>query len=181
MNIIKERDLRTIARLKRKRQIDEIIPLSTTDLWVPLIDEGAIITAEGDVDLIIRRGSVERYLSIIPDDFEGHITMAHLKFASQLPILLGSWTKDDLRIVDIENGRKGIDVRMKLNKELHLVQDLMMMPYTLGASARLHILERDSMWTERLGVPVVNDFWIDEFGVVGDAGNVRSSGIDLRR
>lgn len=182
MNIIKERDLRTIARMKRKKEIDKVIPLSTTDLWVPLIDEGAIITPSGDVDFIIRKGACERFFDAIPGDFVGHITMAHLNFASQFPILLGTWSKEDLRLTEIDDdGRLGLDVRLMLNKELHCVQDLLMMPYTLGTSARLLVLSKDSHWSERLGVDVVNDFWINEFGIVGDAGNVRSSGINLRR
>lgn len=179
MNLIKERDARTARRLAKKRKLDEMIPLANTaGMWVPLIDEGVIITGDEQVDFIIMRGAAERFYERVPDDFEGHITMGHLDFAGQLPILLGTWTKEDLALVDLENGIKGIDVRLRLNQDLYLVHDLMAMPYTLGTSARL-IRKFNQEWTDRLQIPVVEDFWINEFGIVGDAGNVRSSGLNL--
>lgn len=182
MNIIKERDKRIMYRQMRKRKLDEVIPLSAAkdgDLWAPLLDEGAVVPGL-DIELVIVKGTLQKYLDSIPDDFGGIITMGHLDFVSQFPLILGEWDKNDLRLVDLENGRKGLDVRMRLNTGLNIVQDLMSMPYTFGISARLHYHE-DVVLSERFNVPVASHIWMDEFGIVGDAGNVRSSGIDLSR
>lgn len=181
MNLIKERDARTLRRLAKKKKLDAVLPLANTaGMWVPLLDEGAIITGDEEVDFIIMRGAVERFYERLTDDFEGHITLGHFDFASQFPIILGTWTKEDLAVVDLDNGFKGLDVRLRLNQDLYIVQDLMSMEYTLGTSVRL-IRHFDNEWSERLQIPVVDDFMFKEFGVVGDAGNVRSSGINLRR
>ena len=182
MNIIKERDKRIVYRQMRKRKLDEVIPLSAAtegELWAPLLDEGAVVSGM-DVELFITKGTLERYLDSIPDDFEGHITMGHLDFISQFPMRLGTWRRDDLRLVDLEGGRKGLDVRMRLDTGLNTVQDLMSMPYTFGISARLHFYQNEEL-SDRFQVPVVTDIWMDEFGIVGDGANVRSNGIDLSR
>lgn len=180
MNIIERRDKRIIYRRQIKKRYDEMIDLSATeDMWVPLLDEGAIVRGE-EVDSIIKKGTLSAFVEAIPDDFVGAIKMGHLDFISQFPILLGRWTRDDLRLVEIGNGRMGLDVNMRLNSDLFIVQDLMAMPYTLGISGELQV-EYDESWSKRLNIPVIDRIWMENFGVVGDAGNVRSSGIDLRR
>lgn len=181
MNIIKKRDKRIIYRRQIKQRYDEMIDLSASDdgIYVPLLDEGAIVRGD-DVDSIIKKGTLAAFVESLPDDFEGAIKMGHLDFVSQFPILLGTWTKSDLRIVEIGNGRMGLDVRMNLNRDLNIVQDLLAMPYTLGISGELQV-EYDESWSRRLKIPVIDRVWMENFGVVGDAGNIRSSGIDLRR
>lgn len=181
MNLIDKRDKRTIYRLMRKRQYDEAIDLAPAEgLWVPLLDEGAVVDASGDVDFYIEKGVLRAFVDRIPDDFVGAIKMGHLDFASQFPILLGEWRKSDLRLVDLGGGRESLEVNIRLNEDLNIVQDLMKMPYTLAISAELH-REFDEEWSERLRIPVVSSIWMENLGIVGDAGNVRSSGIDLRR
>lgn len=179
MNIIKKRDKRTIVRLMKKRQYDEIVDLSTsTDMWVPLLDEGAIVDAHGEVDFFIMRGVLRNFYEELSSDHVGVIKMAHLDFYSQFPIVLGEWTKNDLRLVDIGNGRESLEVNVRLNTDLNIVQDLLKMPYTLGISAEIS-RRFNEQWSEKLHVPVVEGIWMENFGIVGDPGNVRSQ-LDLR-
>lgn len=69
-------------------------------------------------------------------DYVGYINLAHIDITS-LPLNLGTWTKDDLTVVDIGDGRKGLDVNVKLNRELHIVQDLLKQEIPLSISAEL--------------------------------------------
>lgn len=179
MNIIKKRDKRTVVRLMRKRQYDEIVDLSASDgLWIPLLDEGAIVDSSGEVDFFIMRGTLRKFYDELSSDHVGVIKMGHLDFTSQFPIVLGEWAKNDLRLVDIGNGRESLEVNVRLNTDLNIVQDLMKMPYTLGISAEVSRVFNES-WSERLHIPVVEGIWMENFGIVGDPGNVRSV-LDLR-
>ena len=180
MNIIKKRDKRTIVRLMRKRQYDEVIDLaSTNDYWVPLLDEGAVVDAYGEVDFFIMRGALRAFYDELSSDHVGVIKMGHLDFISQFPIVLGEWTKSDLRLVELDNGREGLEVNVKLNRDLNIVQDLLKMPYTLGISAEVSRVFNEQ-WSEKLHIPVVERIYMENFGIVGDPGNVRSQ-LDLRK
>ena len=102
-----------------------------------LIDEGAI-TYEGgdDIRLYIKKGAVQAFYDSLSSDYVGYINLAHIDIAS-LPLNLGTWTKDDLTVVDIGDGRKGLDVNVKLNRELHIVQDLLKQEIPLSISAEM--------------------------------------------
>ena len=102
-----------------------------------LIDEGAI-TYEGgdDIRLYIKKGAVQAFYDSLSSDYVGYINLAHIDITS-LPLNLGTWTKDDLTVVDIGDGRKGLDVNVKLNRELHIVQDLLKQEIPLSISAEL--------------------------------------------
>ena len=90
-----------------------------------LIDEGAITYESGDdIRLYIKKGAVQAFYDSLSSDYVGYINLAHIDITS-LPLNLGTWTKDDLTVVDIGDGRKGLDVNVKLNRELHIVQDLL--------------------------------------------------------
>lgn len=179
MNIIDERDVRTIHRKLKKKEYDEIITLSTdNDDYVRLLDEGMVVTAQGTPDFYIMKGTLQKYLDALPDDYEGSINLGHMNFAT-FPILLGSWTKDDFKLVDIGGGRKGLDVKLNLDEENFLVKELRRAKYDLGVSAEFSF-ERNEELTEDYGLLMIDSIFIRDFAIVGDAGNVNSMGIQLK-
>lgn len=179
MNIIDERDVRTIHRKLKKKEYDEIITLSTgSDDYVRLLDEGMVVRADGTPDFYIMKGTLEKYMDALPDEYEGSINLGHMNFAT-FPILLGSWRKSDFRLVDIGGGRKGLDVKLNLDEENFLVKELRRAKYDLGVSAEF-TYGWDEELTEDYGLLMVNSIFIKDFAIVGDAGNVNSMGIQLK-
>lgn len=143
-----------------------------------LIDEGAI-TYEGgdDIRLYIKKGAVQAFYDSLSSDYVGYINLAHIDITS-LPLNLGTWTKDDLTVVDIGDGRKGLDVNVKLNRELHIVQDLLKQEIPLSISADLRgTLDFESSF--KFNAPFYNEIEIAGFSVVANPANVNSTGENL--
>lgn len=143
-----------------------------------LIDEGAI-TYEGgdDIRLYIKKGAVQAFYDSLSSDYVGYINLAHIDITS-LPLNLGTWTKDDLTVVDIGDGRKGLDVNVKLNRELHIVQDLLKQEIPLSISAELRG-ELDLESSFKFNAPFYNEIEIAGFSVVANPANVNSTGENL--
>lgn len=143
-----------------------------------LIDEGAI-TCEGgnDIRLYIKKGAVQAFYDSLSSDYVGYINLAHIDIAS-LPLNLGTWTKDDLTVVDIGDGRKGLDVNVKLNRELHIVQDLLKQEIPLSISAELRG-EIDWDASFKFDAPFYDTIEIAGFSVVANPANVNSTGENL--
>ena len=143
-----------------------------------LIDEGAI-TYEGgdDIRLYIKKGAVQAFYDSLSSDYVGYINLAHIDITS-LPLNLGTWTKDDLTVVDIGDGRKGLDVNVKLNRELHIVQDLLKQEIPLSISAEL-IGKLDLESSFKFNAPFYNEIEIAGFSVVANPANVNSTGENL--
>lgn len=143
-----------------------------------LIDEGAI-TYEGgdDIRLYIKKGAVQAFYDSLSSDYVGYINLAHIDIAS-LPLNLGTWTKDDLTVVDIGDGRKGLDVNVKLNSELHIVQDLLKQEIPLSISAELRgTIDFESSF--KFNALFYNEIEIAGFSVVANPANVNSTGENL--
>ncbi len=177
MDLIKEREKRTIRRKIAKSKFDNMITLAAdANDGIRLLDEGTVVTAEGDVWFYIEKGALERFMNTLDEDFEGYIKYGHSDFANA-PILLGSYKKSDLTLVDIGDGRKSLYVKPTWF-DTYLLKDLRSMPFDIGVSVEMNV-ERDEDATEKLGFDVYSDLFISGFAVVGDAGNVNSSGIRL--
>ena len=143
-----------------------------------LIDEGAI-TYEGgnDIRIYIKKGAVQAFYDSLSSDYVGYINLAHIDIAS-LPLNLGTWTKDDLTVVDIGDGRKGLDVNVKLNRELHIVQDLLKQEIPLSISAELRgTIDFESSF--KFNALFYNEIEIAGFSVVANPANVNSTGENL--
>ena len=143
-----------------------------------LIDEGAITYDGGDdIRLYIKKGAVQAFYDSLSSDYVGYINLAHIDIAS-LPLNLGTWTKDDLTVVDIGDGRKGLDVNVKLNRELHIVQDLLKQEIPLSISAELRgTLDLESSF--KFNAPFYDEIEITGFSVVANPANVNSTGENL--
>lgn len=189
-NLLDERDKRTVMRKIAKQKYDEMITLSadipTTEYdVVRLLDEGAVTYADGSIDFYIAKGTLQKYLNgenvylpNLTDDYIGTINLGHMDFAT-FPFLLGEWRKEDLHLVDIGNGRTALDVNLRLDPKSFIVKELHRQPYDVGVSAefRYHM---DVEASRTLGVDVFDEVFISDFAIVGECGNVNSSGIELK-
>lgn len=227
MNLIKDRDARTKKRQKAKAKFDKNITLSASPLEttkraalalsrsegkVRLLDEGSIVTADNDIDLYIKKGTIRKYASgknkkltprylygdiadeyfenpdeplNLDDSYEGTINIGHQRFAT-FPFIVGTWKQEDLSLTDNGDGRKGLDVELKLNEAHPLVQALRVQGIPVGVSVEMYLhlddkaTEEESEKMKRF-VPIVDEIFIADFAIVGECGNVGSSGsVDLQ-
>lgn len=233
MNKIKERDARTKKRQKAKNKFDRSITLGLdkpefgnhfctlalnhSEGKVRLLDEGAIVTASGKLDIYIEKGAIKKYVQgknklltprylagdraeeyfenpdepmNINDKYEGTINIGHQDFAT-FPFIVGTWGQNDLTVADNGEGRKGLDVELKLNEAHPLVQALRIQKIPVGVSVEMYlhiddkgtqeiqkkVSDEDQYW---LGALAVDEIFIADFAIVGECGNVGSSGsVDL--
>ena len=199
-NLIEERDDRTERRKKYKRKVDRMFNLSykdeetikltasvkkLSDSKIRLLDEGAIV-GDDYIDFIIKKGTLEKfvdgrneYLPNLTEDFVGSVNLGHMDFAT-FPFIIGEWSKADLSLVDIdEDGRKGIDVALHLDSDSVFVQELQRQPYDIGISSEFYY-HVDWEATDNVGYLVVDEVYIFAYGLVGECGNVNSSGLELK-
>jgi len=176
-------------------------PQKLSDSRARLIDEGYI-----DNGFVIKKGALEKYLNgenqyvrgyefdgeewhqtevlNLNSDFVGTVNLGHMDFA-QMPYILGEWTKDDLTLVDIENDRKALDVTLHLDEESVFIKELKRQSHDIGISAEFWVHQNDEdteNLSETLGyyLPVFDEIYIFAYGLVGECGNVNSSGLELK-
>ena len=166
-----------------------------------LIDEGYI-----DNGFVIKKGTLEKYLNgqnqyvrgwefngeeweqtevlNLTSDFVGTVNLGHMDF-SVMPFILGEWTRDDLSLVDIENDRKALDVQLHLDEDSVFIKELKRQSHDIGISAEFWVhenVEDTNALSETLGyyLPVFDEIYIFAYGLVGECGNVNSSGLELK-
>lgn len=176
-------------------------PQKLSDSRARLIDEGYI-----DNGFVIKKGALEKYLNgenqyvrgyefdgeewhqtevlNLTSDFVGTVNLGHMDF-SVMPYILGEWTKDDLTLVDIENDRKALDVNLHLDEESVFIKELKRQSHDIGISAEFWVHENEAdteALSETLGyyLPVFDEIYIFAYGLVGECGNVNSSGLELK-
>ena len=183
----------------------QFITLSSTaklsDTTIRLLDEGFC-----DNGFILKKGTLEKFLNgknehirgwvqtddgwdqtevlNLTDDFVGTVNLGHMEFAT-FPFIVGEWRKEDLTLVDIENDRKALNVNLRLDRESVFVKELARQPYDIGVSAEFyyHINDEDTeAMAEVMGAPfpVIDEIFIFAYGLVGECGNVNSSGLELK-
>ncbi len=176
-------------------------PQKLADSKARLIDEGYI-----DNGFVIKKGALEKYLNgenqyvrgwefdgeewhqtevlNLNSDFVGTVNLGHMDF-SVMPFILGEWRKDDLTLVDIENDRKALDVTLHLDEESMFIKELKRQSHDIGISAEFWVHENEAdteALSETLGyyLPVFDEIFIFAYGLVGECGNVNSSGLELK-
>lgn len=147
--------------------------------WVRLLDEGVIIECDGSIDSVIAKGAIKRWFEALPDDYEGNIDKDHNR-----SIDLGTFTKDQLKLVDLGGGRYGIDVNVQLNTELHATQDLLLMDNRKAISSEFMAIEGyevkassilgDELDRKDYSVPVITEVALTGYGVVETPLNANS-------
>ena len=198
-DLIKQRDERTERRKKYKKKVDSMFNLSykddekmslsmnikkLSDTTIRLLDEGAIVGDEY-IDFIIKKGTLQKYmdgrneyLPNLEEGFVGSVNLGHMDFAT-FPFIIGEWTKADLSLVDIDDERKGLDVNLRLDSESMFVKELERQPYDIGISSEFYYhVDWDS--TDAIGYLVIDEVYIFAYGLVGECGNVNSSGLELK-
>ncbi len=175
--------------------------MKMSDTSIRLLDEGYF-----DSGFFIKKGTLEKFINgknehirgyemgddgwqetgvlNLDNDFVGTVNLGHMEF-STFPFIIGEWTKEDLKLVDIENDRKGIDVNVRLDEDSVFVKELKRQPFDIGISSEFyyHINEKDTeIATEVYGTytPVIDEVYIFAYGLVGECGNVNSSGLELK-
>lgn len=197
-NLIKRIEDNTKERKKIKDRIDSMIKLSVDDKdgmvtlatsvndakTNRLIDEGAVIEGDGSTYAYIEKGTVEKflnrenvYLENLPEDFVGNINIGHLDHAT-FPFPVGEWSMSNMHLVDIGDGRHGIDVDITVDDESVFIQELKRLGYDISLSAEFYT-HTDWMATESLGVWVIDEILINAYAIVGDGKNVNSNGLQL--
>lgn len=178
-----------------------VATITDTNQTARLLDEGYC-----DNGFILKKGTLEKYLNgqneyvtgwemkdgawqrtevlNLTDDFVGTVNLGHKDFATD-PFILGEFKRSDLELVDIENDRKALDVNVRLDEESVFVKELRRQPYDIGVSAEFYYhvdwdatdqLEQEyGMW-----MPVLDEIYIFAYGLVGECGNVNSSGLELK-
>lgn len=187
---------------KEKKVLSVSADMKTlSDSHARLIDEGYI-----DNGFVIKKGALEKYLKgenqyvrgwefdgeewvqtevlNLTDDFVGTVNLGHMDF-SVMPFILGEWTRKDLSLVDIENDRKALDVTLHLDEESMFIKELKRQSHDIGISAEFWVHENredTENLSETLGyyLPVFDEIYIFAYGLVGECGNVNSSGLELK-
>lgn len=198
-DLIKQRDERTERRKKYKKKVDSMFNLSykddekmslsmnikkLSDTTIRLLDEGAIVGDEY-IDFIIKKGTLQKYmdgrneyLPNLEEGFVGSVNLGHMDFAT-FPFIIGEWTKADLSLVEIDDERKGLDVNLRLDSESMFVKELERQPYDIGISSEFYY-HVDWESTDAIGYLVIDEVYIFAYGLVGECGNVNSSGLELK-
>lgn len=193
-SLIEKRDARTKKRKEAKKMYDELIDLSLVTEndfitlaarengdKVRLLDEGAIVYADGSLDIYIMRGTIEKFMNgenvnlpNISDDHVGTINIGHRDFATFPDALVGEWTKKDLTVVDSGDKRKSLDVNLNLFEDHPSLQAIKSHGYSVGVSVEMRIHINEDL-TEKEGAWIVDEIYISDFAIVGECGNVGSS------
>lgn len=176
--------------------------MKLSDASIRLLDEGYF-----DNGFVIKKGTLEKFLNgknenvrgyeldedgyhkrtdvlNLSDSFTGTVNLGHMDFSS-FPFIIGEWKKEDLTLVEIENDRHALDVNLRLDEESVFVKELKRQPHDIGVSAEFyyHISSEDTeALSDMLGyyMPVIDEVFIFAYGLVGECGNVNSSGLELK-
>ena len=197
-SLIQERQKSWVDRKKAKKNHDSILNLSNSEspqleigveLKVKesngtytsrLLDEGMVVYSDGSPRSYLQKGTIQEFYDALPDDYVGYINSGHVDFATN-PIFLGSWTKENLTIVDIGDGRKGLDITFELDNRLSKVKDLKLMAFDMAVSSEFDAsINWDVMELMGVDYPIFNHIFIYGFAIVGDPGNINSAGLKLK-
>lgn len=142
--------------------------------WCRLIDEGVVVdngffTGEPMAYAVIRKGVLKKWYESLTDDFVGTIDKDHNR-----SIDLGLFTKKDLRLVELEDGRYAIDANVKLDQELYAVKDLLKMNNRTALSVEMFVNADEYATAEKVTgdesqgkylVPLIDDLKIEGYAV----------------
>ena len=111
----------------------------------------------------------KKWYDSITDVFVGTIDKDHNR-----SIDLGQFTKNDLRLVELEDGRYAIDVNVKLDQELYAVKDLLKMNNRTALSVEMFVNADEYATAEKVTgdktqgdylVPLIDDLKIEGYAV----------------
>lgn len=186
MNIIDRRDKGNEHRKRMKEQYDSAMKLGVQESgeWYPLLQEGMVTYSDGTPYFYIMRGTLERFYDELPVDYEGSINVGHTDLASFPDRVVGRWTKSNLRVVDIEDGRQRLETNLPLNREHPIIKALEQSEFDVGLSVEMSMDVNwdltDNQELNPFGVPIVERLFVYDYAIVGNAGDVNSMGVHLK-
>lgn len=186
MNIIDRRDKGNEHRKRMKEQYDSAMKLGVQESgeWYPLLQEGMVTYSDGTPYFYIMRGTLERFYNELPVDYEGSINVGHTDLASFPDRVVGRWTKANLRLVDIEDGRQRLETNLPLNREHPIIKALEQSEFDVGLSVEMSMDVNwdltDNQELNPFGVPIVERLFVYDYAIVGNAGDVNSMGVHLK-
>lgn len=186
MNIIDRRDKGNEHRKRMKEQYDSAMKLGVQESgeWYPLLQEGMVTYSDGTPYFYIMRGTLERFYDELPVDYEGSINVGHTDLASFPDRVVGRWTKSNLRVVDIDDGRQRLETNLPLNREHPIIKALEQSEFDVGLSVEMSMDVNwdltDNQELNPFGVPIVERLFVYDYAIVGNAGDVNSMGVHLK-
>lgn len=167
----------------KKKTLKELmdIEINFADIqsgYVRILDEGTVPYRDSSVRLYIPKGEIEQFVMNLSEDYVGYINIGHMDL-QEVPFLLGTWTKNDLKIVKLKNGYNGLEVKPNWFTDSPLYKHLQMQEIPLGLSVEMpRIL--DERLTQEKGYPVLKELFVAGFSVVGSPANASSYDIELK-
>lgn len=142
--------------------------------WCRLLDEGIVVdnspwTGEPYAFACIKKGVIKKWYDALPNNFVGTIDKDHNR-----SIDLGTFTKKDLRLVEVGDGRYAVDVNVKLDHELFAVKDLIRANNRTALSVEMFINADEYAAASKITgekikddylVPLIDDLKIEGYAV----------------
>lgn len=186
MNIIEARDKSNVHRKRMKEQYDSAMTLSVqpSGTWYPLLQEGMVTFSDGTPYFYIMRGTLSRYYDELEADYEGSINVGHTDLATFPDRVVGRWTKANMRVVDIEDGRQRLETNLPLNYEHPIIKALEQAEFDVGLSVEMTLNVNEDLTDNQelnpFGVLIVDRLFVYDYAIVGNAGDVNSMGVHLK-
>lgn len=156
----------------------ESFSADNNDNYVRLLDEGVVVDGGGWAYAVIAKGTLKTWYDNLSNNFKGKINKDHCD-----AIDLGTFTKKDLKLVELGDDRYGIDVNVKLDDNLYAVKDLKRMMNRKALSsefywdAEQYVTAEAATGDEKQGkwlIPIINQVQIDAYAVVDNPKNANS-------
>ena len=199
--------------LEEKTVVDSIVNLSkgtdvtsvklsndkttnTEDGYMVLLSEGVFLYDDGTVRMYMPKGKLKEWYDNLSQDYEGYITTGHTDLYST-PVREGYFTKENLKLVENEDGRYDVLVKPQVNTELSRVKDLIIQDEPFAISAELSYYEKQDYTDDDVveyaklvaynldrggseDISVVGDLSVQGFSFVANPGNAKSGGYSPR-
>ena len=126
--------------LERKDSLDNILNLSqestekeclsvnkveNSEGYMTLLSEGSVLYQDGTIRLYLCKGTLKNWYDSIDETFEGYVSTGHRDLNSY-PVREGYFRKNDLKLVQDDNGRYDLLVKPHVNTQLSNVKDIIL-------------------------------------------------------
>ena len=163
---------------------------------VTMLSEGSLPFEDGSVRLYIKKGAIDKFLEgrnehlkdyqgnimNITDNYEGVLNLGHMNYVS-FPIVLGKFTRDDIKAVDIGDNRKKLVLsRNVFDRDNVFMKELIKQTNEIGTHIGLSVemlWHQDAEASKDFDFPVADEIYITNCAIVGECGDVTASDLKL--
>lgn len=167
------------------------------DSTATLLTEGSVLYSDGTMRCYLAKGTLEKfingkneYLDNLDNEYLGTVNIGHSDYVSSPHRIVGTWEKKNLHLVDLEDGRKAMEIdKMTIDYQHPLIQILKNSKAPIGLSAEFyyHIDEEASENATQVlrqagiedYVTVIDEICISDYAIVGECGDVNASNLFL--